>query len=252
MEIKSFFNKFFIAILTLLFIACGGATEQKELTETAEEAEEIWEDVIEIVEESSAPDELVPETVDTLVQSEYNKIILTADSLLLSNQWGNLYVWIGSSEIEVSFPEGMVSDETTMPKLIGKYFKIEIISPGLEISDYDKEKCYQIVPSGSKIPFNIRHQEAGKYDIIAKIEVFENTDCTGSSAPQASDPLSVTIKVDKKKKIRDKANDLLEISWDKFLSFWGALITLLFSVSLFLIRRKLKKKAKIEDLDQDS
>ena len=190
-----------------------------------------------------------PESEEPEIEPNDDKyrVILSVDSLINKNESGELHVWIGAPETEISFSAGTTQDETSIPQSIGKYAKITPIAPDFEIENPNTDKCYKLDPSGSEIIFIIRPKESGKYKVSAQIEIFETNDCSGASIPKAVKKLTVEVKVNTKKEIEKKVNSLWEILWDKFLSFWGALLALIFSALLFIIRRKIKKKGKIAD-----
>jgi len=65
--------------------------------------------------------------------------------------------------------------------------------------------------------------------------------------PKTAATLSVIVKVDKKQLLVSKLQEMGTIVWNNFISFWSALIALIFAVLLFLIRRKLKRKTGFDD-----
>lgn len=174
------------------------------------------------------------------------KVILAVDENLKLNETGELRVRIGGKGMNVSFSQGMVQDESTIPASIGQYAKITPFAPDFEVSPTEKA-CVKIHPSGSEVLFSIKPKKTGSLKVSASIELFDNVDCTGASVPKTAATLSVHVVVDKKQRFHKRLQELWAVVWSGFLSFWGALITLLFAVLLFLIRRKLKRKTGYDD-----
>ena len=186
------------------------------------------------------------EQVPSSNQDDY-KVILSVDSSINMNETGMLHVWIGSTGVDVNFTQGMTQDETTIPTSIGKYAKITPVAPDFEVENLTEDKCHKIHPSGSEVRFLLKPKTTGTYNVSANIEIYEAIDCNGTSVPKTSETLSVTVKVNTKKEVKKGLKKLGEIVWEKFTSFWGALITLIFAVLLFLIRRKIKRKTGFEE-----
>jgi hypothetical protein len=156
-------------------------------------------------------------------------------------------VWIGAPQIKVSVDPGMTQDQSTIPATIGDYAKITPIAPDFEVKNTSEEKCYEIHPSGSNVRFLLKPKMTGSYKVSANIEIFKASECTGTSIPKTSEILTVTVDVNTKKEISKRTHELWDIVWEKFVTFWGGLITLFFAVILFLIRRKIKKKTKFDE-----
>ena len=190
------------------------------------------------------------DTQDTaLIEPDDYRIILSVDSVINKNETGILKIWIGAPDIEVYFSEGVVQDETTIPSSIGKYAKITPVAPDFEVKNLTEDKCHKIHPSGSEVRFLLTPKTTGTYKVSANIEIYEATDCNGTSIPKTAETLSVTVNVNTKKEISKKFHKLGNIIWEKFLTFWGALITLVFTFLLFLIRRKIKRKTNFDETE---
>ena len=76
---------------------------------------------------------------------------------------------------------------------------------------------------------------------------FDSRDCTGSPIPKTAATLKVQVEVDPERILIGKALQLWDITWNKFVEFWAALVAIFFGVLLFLIRGKLKKWFGYED-----
>ena len=151
-----------------------------------------------------------------------------------------------SGQVKVSFSQGMAQDETIIPASIGQYAKIIPYAPDFEVSPSEAE-CVEIHPSGSEVRFSLKPKKSGNLKVSADIKLYGNGDCTGTSVPKTAATLSVLVKVDKKKVAANKLEELGTVFWDKFLSFWGALVALLFTLLLFLIKRKLRRRTGFND-----
>lgn len=82
------------------------------------------------------------------------------------------------------------------------------------------------------------------------VEIFKNSTCTGSSIPKTSRTLAVEVIVDNKKEFKGKMHELWTIFWEKFLTFWGALVALILGTILFVIRKKIKKTTGYEENEE--
>ena len=228
----------FIALTLSLFYSCGGGPESQNESVNEEVTEEAAEEV-------TKEDTINSKTNEKNFLEDY-KVILSVDSIINKNETGILQVWIGAPHIKVSVSDGMTHDESVIPAKIGDYAKITPIAPEFEVKKTSEEKCYKIHPSGSNVRFLLKPKMTGTYKVSANIEIFEGTECTGTSIPKTSEILTVTVDVNTKKEICKKTNELLNIVWEKFTTFWGGLITLFFTVLLFLVRRKIKRKTNFE------
>lgn len=178
---------------------------------------------------------------DVSNESEDFKVVLTADENLKLQEKGELTVWIGFEENKVEVTAGKAQDETSIPASIGQYAKITPFAPNFEVSPVEYS-CIRIHPSGSEVRFVLTPTTAGDYEVSANIEIFDNSECSGTPIPKSAAKLTVLVEVDRKQNIINKGNEMGEVLWDKFMIFWGALLALGFGFILYLIRRKMKKK----------
>ncbi|WP_452229457.1 hypothetical protein [Lacinutrix sp. MEBiC02404] len=187
--------------------------------------------------------------VASSIKPEDYKVVLSVDGAINKNETGMMQVWIGASKIKPFFSDGMVQDETTVPSNIGSYAKITPVASDsdFEIVYLTDEKCYKIHPSGSDVRFLLKPKRAGTYKVSANVEIFRDSNCSGEFVPKTSKTLSVIVAVDIKKDISTRIQVLLDIIWEKFLTFWGALIAFIFAVLFFLIKRRIKRKTDYEE-----
>jgi hypothetical protein len=189
----------------------------------------------------------IEEQSNSIIHAKDYKVILTVDSLFKMNENGILKVWIGQDSLEQKLESGMIKDETTIPSNLGSYATITPFAPDFEILNADEKKCYAIDPSGSSIIFTLIPNKIGSHRISAVVEIFKNSTCTGTSIPKTSRTLAVEVIVDNKKEFNGKMHELWTIFWEKFLTFWGALVALILGTILFVIRKKIKKNTGYEE-----
>ncbi|MFA6402499.1 MAG: hypothetical protein WCX31_12895 [Salinivirgaceae bacterium] len=230
--------------LPVLFIAttlysCGGGSPEKEY-QSSKPMEEGT-----VISFGISDDDSIQQAEPPVKLDDY-KVVLAVDENLALNQKGEMRVWIGANEIEPSFSQGMAKDATTIPSGIGQYAKITPYAPDFEVSPAEM-KCIRIDPSGSDVRFSIKPTKKGSLKVSANIELYSTADCSGPMVPKTAATLSVNVNVDVWQVIADKLKEMGTVFWDKFISFWGALIALIFAVFLFIIRRKLKKKTGFDD-----
>lgn len=175
------------------------------------------------------------------------KVVLSVDSTMYLGQSGMMEVWIGEEDVDVSFSKGMTQDEKIMSSSIGKFAKITPLAPDFEITAHATNICYKIDPNGSEVRFTLKPKDEGTYKVSADIELFETEDCTGVSVPKTAKSLSVFVGVDMKKEISKKVHELESVVWDKFKIFWVALMTLIFSAAIYVIRKYIKNKTGYEE-----
>lgn len=223
---KSFgFSNLLIAIIiTFLFTSCSSSREQTDAENKSYDA----------------ADSCVV-SLDTPVNLDDYKVILAVDENIYMNEIGELRVWIGVKGVNISFSQGMVQDESTIPASIGQYAKITPYAPDFDITPSEMA-CIKIDPSGSDVRFSLKPKKQGAFKVSANIELFNEVGCIGIPVPKAAQTLTVVVKIDKSYVITSGVRKMAIVLWDKFLSFWGILITLLFSTLLFLVRRKIKSK----------
>lgn len=193
-----------------------------------------------IISEAQSIEIVMDENSGTQALEEY-VVKLAVDEAFKLHQKGDLKVWIGADSIEVSFGEGMAQDETTVPADVGQYARVEPRAPDFDISP-EVVECVKIHPSGSEVRFTLTPKTSGDFSVSADIKLFSTDDCTGTPVPRSAKSLTVQVTVDNKHVFKSRLSQMGEVVWDKFFSFWGALVTLLFGAALFVIRRYVRNK----------
>lgn len=188
----------------------------------------------------------IPHRRSPAVPDDNYKVILATSPEIFKNETCELKIWIGAEKIEVTFSEGMITDQTSIPATIGQYAKITPYAPDFEVSPAQMT-CVKIDPSGSEVRFTLKPKSSGKFKVSANIELFDNPDCTGPAIPKTAKTLSVEVKTNTKFVVLDGLQKMGAVVWDKFMSFWGIVITLFFAAALFVIRRFVKKKTGYDD-----
>lgn len=177
------------------------------------------------------------------------KVILSVDSVMYLNQAGLMQVWIGNDNVDVPISKSMRKDEKKMSNVSPtvQYARVTPIAPDFDVESVTSTICYKIDPGGTEILYSMKPKDEGNYRVSASIELFEREDCTGISIPKTALPLSVFVGVDMKKELSKKMHILEEDAWEKFHIFWIALMALIFSALIFVIRRFIKKKTGFEE-----
>lgn len=160
------------------------------------------------------------------------KVKLAADKVIEIPEHGELIVWIGLPQYEKKLPEEMTQESGSLP-MIGKSAKIVPFSAGIEIEP-KKSECLIIHPTGSTARFKLIAKETGTFNVSADVNLFDSDNCNGTPIPKAAVTLKVIVQVDEYKRF-------IDIFWEKLFDFWGALITTLLGLILFILRKKLKK-----------
>jgi len=234
------FQNLIIAIIVISLYSCSSGNTDRKLEPTKSGGNLSGGIDKKTFNDSSLASPVLPPKLD-----DY-KVILAVDENLKMNETGELRVWIGAKDVNAKFPKGVVQDVTTIPASIGQYAKITPYAPDFEVAP-SEIKCIRIDPSGSDVRFSLKPKKSGTFKVSANIELYNSVDCTGTFVPKTAATLSVIVKVDKKQLLVSKLQEMGTIVWNNFISFWSALIALIFAVLLFLIRRKLKRKTGFDD-----
>lgn len=235
---RFYFNLFLFILFATLFSCTGPAKDEERHKSTTEEnlSEPIYENSSDSIGEFGR-------------SLEVYSVKLAINKSLKLHEKGVLKIWIGDGRIEINFGENTVQDETIIPANIGHFAKIKPFAPSFDISPKSID-CIKIDPSGSAVRFILTPKDSGELEVSADIELFYNSDCSGTPVPKSAETLTVFVDVDHKRKFMDKLNELWAVFWEKFLSFWGALIALFFAALLFVIRSKIKKKTGYSDSNE--
>jgi len=272
MKIKSLTGKFgrfqtlFIFIIVITFYSCNNRKdipiktqeEQKIREQEDREKQQKSESSKPIVEERRIAKEILTKSIeknqldsitqimDSLTSLDDYIVKIAVEENIKMDETGELRVWIGAKDHKIQFDSGMVQDETSIPASIGQYARITPYAPDFKVNP-SEIKCIRIHPSGSDVRFALTPKKTGNLKVSANIELFYSVDCTGASVPKTAKTLSVFVTIDKKNIIGRGLKEIGIVFWNKFLSFWGAFVSLLFALLLFMIRRKLKRKTGFDD-----
>ncbi|MCG3168097.1 MAG: hypothetical protein POELPBGB_03897 [Bacteroidia bacterium] len=178
----------------------------------------------------------------------YN-VVLTVDSSFKTYETGELRVWIGAEGTVVKIRQGQVQDSVTIPARLGQSAKITPFAPGFTVAPAETQ-CIEIDPSGSEVRFMLTPNGAGTWKVSADIKVYNTPDCSGVPVPKSAATLTVVIEVDHKREAGSKLGEMGAVVWEKFMSFWGALVTLVFGSLLYFFRKKFKSKTGFDEKEQ--
>ncbi|WP_186757595.1 hypothetical protein [Echinicola salinicaeni] len=173
------------------------------------------------------------------------KAVLEVEKEIKLHQNASMIVWIGDKSTEYVTDTGSATDMEVFPARIGQYAKVKPIAPDFEIVP-SETGCIKIDPSGSKVQFTLKAIEEGTFEVSAEIQLYDNPNCEGTPVPKTTEHLSVRVEVDKDYRWKSRFNKLGEIFWDKFFSFWGALVALILGFLIYIVRKFLKKNTGYE------
>lgn len=178
-------------------------------------------------------------------------VILDVEREISTNKSGHARVWIGKENYMPQSREDFVRDSGKSPASIGDFVRITLIAPDFDIQPSNFE-CVRIHSSGSSVSFTITPKQRGEFKVSALVEFFESNYCEGVGIPKSSDLLTIKVSVDGNHILWSKASELGSIFWDKFVSFWGGLLTLMFAALMYFLRKHLKKKTGFEELNREN
>jgi len=245
----------FVFLLICIIYSCSSNTS-KPTEEVYEETEEVFEETEEVFEEAEeikdSDGDGVPDYFD---ESDSHESIMNPEDYIVTldvtrnfklHKKGDLRVWIGIENFVPSEREDMARDITRIPSNIGLYAKVTPYAPDFDVQP-ENSQCIRIDPSGSSVLFSITPLRKGEFRVSSKVEIFKDSDCSGTPIPKSSEILTVTVTVDKMEVFKIRLGELFTIFWDKFLSLWGAVITIIFGLILYLLRKFLMKKTGYND-----
>lgn len=152
---------------------------------------------------------------------------------------GELVVWIGDPGQKAKFDDGMATDEELVPA-VGQTAAVKPYAPDFDVDPRD-DQCIRIHPMGSEVRFALTPRDTGVFEVGADVRLYKTDDCSGTHVPRSVASLEVTVEVNSGKAIEGTLLEMLKIARDKFLEFWEAFVILLFGLTMFLIRDKLKR-----------
>ncbi|MBD8488103.1 hypothetical protein IFO69_05025 [Echinicola sp. CAU 1574] len=180
------------------------------------------------------------DTEPDIALEDYRAVLAVTEKIKLHER-ASLVIWIGDKNAEYNPAPGTAVDTEDFPARIGQYARVKPIAPDFEISPLEKG-CIRIDPSGSKVIFTLTALREGTFNVRAEIELYDNPNCEGTPVPKTTENLSVLVEVDKGFQWQERLKRAGEIFWDKFFSFWGALVALILGFVIYIIRKFLKKK----------
>ena len=160
---------------------------------------------------------------------------LKVKETIYAHRSGDMEVWIGHHKYKKAVNEGYKYDSILIPSNRGEYVLITPVAPEFTVVP-EISKCLKLDSTGISEKFILTPKKGthGKVDVSAKIELFENCNCTGTSIQKTSDTYTVTVKIS----IVSLLYQMWDIIWDNFIAFFGTLVALLFTIIIIKIRKK--------------
>ncbi len=181
---------------------------------------------------------------DPMLKDKFAATLEVTENIKLGRS-GTLKVWVGWLKYMQKANKGM-SRDTTMLYHSGIYARITPVAEGC-IIESKTEEIMTVDTAGSEVSFTIIPQEAGEFEVSARIEMFDNEECLGlPNRSNTTQVLHVKVKV-------DYLSEIWNPVWKYFKPFWATLIALVFGAILFVVRNFIKKKtgysdSKVEDV----
>ena len=176
------------------------------------------------------------------IKEEDYKVALDVTKNIEKHEKGTLRVWIGLEQYMPNEAEHMERATSTMhTDATCSYARITPYAPDFKVDPADPV-IVPINPGGTDVIFTLFPEKGGEFMVGARIELFDNEECTGVGIPKASDLVSVVVTVDGSKDVKSHAAELWKIFWDYFVKFWGAFVAVILGALIFVIRKYLKKK----------
>ncbi|MCF2949418.1 hypothetical protein L0668_14960 [Paraglaciecola aquimarina] len=169
----------------------------------------------------------------------YSVVVSGSKQLKLPGNKGLLNVWIGDEQFTPQ-PDIDMNYAGTQIAAVGQYALVEANAPDFEVSPVSS-RCLLLHPSGVDAKFNLTATKAGNFVVSATVNLFNTDDCTGPAIPKTANTLEVSVEVNEAFIDNQRRKNFEDTFWTKALEFWGALLALIFGLSLFLVRKQLKK-----------
>lgn len=245
-----------VVLLSMVVFGCAPKQPEYQVTSIVLEenvAEEAVNDSVQeaVVIEKGTPGEMPMKggepqmtTPNPMLKDKFAATLEVTENIKLGRS-GTLKVWVGWLKYMQKANERMARD-TTILYTSDMYARITPSADGCIIGP-NTEEIIRVDSVGSEVSFNITPQEAGEYEVSARIEMFDNEECLGSpDRRNTTKVLYVKVKV-------DYLSEILNPVWKYFKPFWGALVALVFGAILFVVRNFIKKKtgysdSKVEDV----
>lgn len=166
------------------------------------------------------------------------QVLLEADKKMKVGRKSYFRVWIGDEEYMPKQVEDIVRDTATVHTESGSYALVTPIAPDFEVVP-DTAQRIPLKTTGSSAVFTLTPLKRGKLFVSATVVIY---DSEGNEDPQSTERLSVRVSSGFWDRQEDHANEMEDVFWDKFMSFYTALVVLVLGALLFVIRRYIKKK----------
>lgn len=167
-----------------------------------------------------------------------------ADERLNLHDSGELRIWIGLANKAPLTVSGMRS-QTNVLEEITQAAKVIPRVHGIDVEKKEGQ-CVKIKPSGSQVYFKLIPKKAGNAKVGAEIFFYDTDNCTGSYRPTLTETILIDITVNLWDVFFDFLRKLMETLTAQILSFWGALLILVSTLVLSVIRKKFKEKFGVE------
>ena len=198
-------------------------------------------------EERPAPGVVDPELESEVAEPEPKldaddfKIGLDVDERIVLHHKGYLTVWIKPENKVPELRTGKVRDTVTVSaKEMTNFARISIFAPEFTVEPAEP-KVTRISSDGASVVFAVTPEIEGPSEISAMVELFDNEGLQGVAVSR-TESVTVTVSIDGKEISKNRIRQLLDMTWDKFTVFYGALLVIVFGLVLYLIRKFLKNK----------
>ena len=175
------------------------------------------------------------ETRPTLNPDNYDAVLEVTKEIRMGTS-GTLSVWIGLEEYILKQSPNTERDTTPLYS-IRPYARITPHAPDFKVDPIEAQ-CVKIDPTGSAVLFTLTPEKKGNFEVGAKIDLFDNEDCSGVPFPKNTQVVSVKVTVD----YNSRLAEIWDVFWEGFLRFWKIFVALAFGALIFVIRKFVKKK----------
>ncbi len=167
----------------------------------------------------------------------YSVTVAANEQLEIPGNPGELSVWIGHSANAPIAQPGMAT-QTKPLGAAGETARVTPFTLGIDVEPKQSE-CEKIDPSGSEVRFKLIPIKAGTFTVGANVELYGSEDCSGPPVPKSAKSVEVKVRVNEVGAFTEGIVELADAAWKAFLTFWDKVLLLIFSLFLFLIRKKL-------------
>ena len=171
------------------------------------------------------------------------QVLLEADKKMKVGKKSYFRVWIGAEEYMPKQVEDIVRDTATVHAESNSYALVTPIAPDFEVVPEAAQRI-PLQARGSSAVFTLTPLKKGESFVSATVVIY---DSEGNEDPQSTERLSVKVSSNFWGRQENHANEMENVFWDKFMSFYTALVVLVLGALLFVIRRYIKKKTGYDD-----